>query len=149
MAGKVNPVTYAEETLGVHRVYEEVVAKRNELDDILGELSDKRDKRRVIEQGISDREMDIVSDERGKHPDMSEAGMTRHLKTVFAKDPLIAPLRQQLLELNNDIDGLEFDKAMAEYDIKIGLARMNELGGYLQYLAVAKLAAIPPNPLGG
>lgn len=131
-------LNYAEETLGVHRVHEQAHIARAELDRVLNDLSEARDKRRSTEAQIEDRELELVADERGKHADMSEAAMGRHLKIVFHRDGDLQNLRSSLRSIVGDIEGLEYDKVMHETDIKIAVARMQELGGYLQYLAVVK-----------
>jgi hypothetical protein len=44
--------------------------------------------------------------------------------------------------VTGDVEGLEFDKAIHEADIKIAVARMQELGGYFAYLAAVKESEI-------
>jgi len=129
---------YAESQLGVHSVYDEVLAKRKELDDCLTALSEKRDQRRDIETKIETRQTELTSDEYGKHPDMTVSGMDRHLKLAFSEDADLIDLRKQIKEITNEVEGLEYDRSITETDIKIGIARLHELGGYLQYLAAIK-----------
>ena len=131
-------LAYAETELGVHTVYEEATFAHKSLDKTLTDLSDARDLRRTMETAIEDNQMEIASDERSTHADMSEAGMARHLKIAYSKDPLLHELRSKLQELTNKIEGLEYDKTILETGIKIAIARMSELGGYLMYLSVIK-----------
>lgn len=138
MATPADAVKYAEETLGVHSVYEGLLKLRNSLDECLTLLAEAKDKKRDKEFALLDREMEVAADERGRHPDMSAAGMEKHLKIALNNDDDTRELREQLAKLHSDIEGYEFDRSVIETDIKIGLARMNELGGYLQYLAVVK-----------
>ena len=134
-------LAYAE-SLGVHAVYEKLIADREKLDALLTEVADLRDKRRLFEVTLEDREMEILSDERGKHPDMSQAGMDRHLKVANWSDEVHRAGRGHLAEVVSELDGLQFDRDIIEADIKIGVARLTELGGYLQYLAAIKLQQI-------
>jgi hypothetical protein len=136
-------LVYAESTLGVNSVYEEVKKARNDLDECLARLSEARDSRRLVESKIEDRQVDIITEEHGKHPDMSVSGMDRHLKAAFGKDPELVTQRSDLRELTNDIEGLDYDRSIMEQDIKIGVARMHELGGYLQFLAALKASKTP------
>jgi hypothetical protein len=131
---------YAEQELGVHSVYAAVLVKRNELDECLTRLSDKRDERRLVESLIDERHTEITSDEFGKHPEMTVSGMDRHLKLAFGLDKDLKDLRTRLREVTNEIEGTEYDRSIIDADIKIGLARLQELGGYLQYLAAIKAA---------
>lgn len=130
--------------MGVHTVYENAVAKRNELDGILTSLSTARDSRRDIELKLTDREMEITIDQRSKHPDMPVTRWDKHIKESFRDDDEMRALREQNFKVVGDIEGLEFDKQICEVDIKIALSRMNELGGYLSYLAAVKAANTKP-----
>ena len=134
-------ITYAEVRLNVHDVYNESVVARNGLDECLNRMSDLRDSKRTWESTLLDREMDLSADERSKHDDMSDAAMGRHLKIVYRKDTFLTEARGTLNSITSDLEGLEYDKVMLETDIKIAIARMNELSGYLQYLATAGTVA--------
>jgi len=133
-------LVYAEVTLGVHDVYEEALAFRAALDATLTALGEARDKKRAAEAMLQDAEMNIVAEERGAHPEMSQAQMDKHVKVALSKDTTVRTLRDQLLESIGDVEGLEYDRAMNETDIKIAVARLHELGGYFEYLAAIKRA---------
>jgi hypothetical protein len=133
-------LVYAEVTLGVHDVYEEALAFRAGLDETLTALGEARDKKRAVEVMLQDAEMNVISEERSTHPEMSQAQMDKHVKVALSKNDTIRALRQQLLESVGDVEGLEFDRTMNETDIKIAVARLHELGGYFEYLAAIKRA---------
>lgn len=134
-------LTYAEQTLGVHFVYDKALATRDKLDAVLGELGLARDRKRDLEFRLNDREMMVTSDEYGRHADMAQGRMDKHVKVALSQDDEWRELREQLSKTLGDIEGLEFDKSMHEVDIKISISRMGELGGYLTYLAEVKRAA--------
>lgn len=138
MSKPSDALKYAEETLGVHSAHEAALAARNQLDQVLTELGEKRDQLRDKEWALTDREMEVAADERGKHPDMSATGMEKHLKIALQNDDTTRELREQLAHVRSDIEGLEYDRSIAEHDIKIACARMAELAGYFQYLAIVK-----------
>jgi hypothetical protein len=138
MSKPSDAIKYAEETLGVHSVHEQALAARNQLDEVLTELGNKRDSLRDKEWALQDREMEVAGDERGRHPDMSATGMEKHLKIALQNDDATRELREQISHIRSDIEGLEYDRSIAEHDIKIACARMNELTGYFQYLAIVK-----------
>lgn len=129
---------YAENQLGVHTVYTETLAKREELDSLMTELAEARDGKRRFERQIADREMEILTNELSAHPEMSAAAMDKHLKRAYHSDPSLRELRESLVECVNTLDGMELDRSVLEVDIKIAVSRMSELGGYLQYLAAVK-----------
>lgn len=140
-------VNYAEIRLGIHDIFQEARTARNGLDECLTRLSEARDNKRTNEGAIVDREMELLADERGKHTDASDAWLGRHLKVVYHDDPFLTTCRETLNGIIGDIEGYEFDKIILETDIKIAVARMTELGGYLEYLAAVKLntnSIVPP-----
>lgn len=131
---------YAEEQLGVHSVYAAALAARESLDATLTSLSEARDKKRLLESQLQDAEMEVASEEHGKHPEMSATAMREHLKVALSNSGTVRELRESLSESVGDIDGLEADRKMSEIDISIASSRLQELGGYFQYLAAIKLA---------
>jgi hypothetical protein len=133
-------LAYAEDALGVHQIYQQAIEFRNFLDKTLTELATARDNRRDIEARLSDAEMEVVIEERGKHPDMAVTRWEKHIKEAFQQNEAVRDLREQLTKIVGDIEGLDYDRSMAETDIKIAVSRMTELGGYLQYLAAVKTA---------
>lgn len=132
---------YAENKLGVNLVYEDALKNRDQLDALMTELGDARDKKRIVEAKIQDREFEIMSDERSAHPEMSAAAMDKHLKLAYHSDPSLLLLRTEHVAAINDLDGLELDRSVLEIDIRIAVSRLTELGGYFQYLAVIKAQA--------
>lgn len=132
-------VDYAEKDLGVHIVFEVAQTRRTMLDSSLTQLAAERDHKRDLEVQITDREMELTLDEAGHHPEMSVAAMDRHMKQVLARDELLRQLKGDLSSVISNIEGTEYDIRIHETDIKIAVARMTELGGYLQYLAAIKL----------
>lgn len=135
---------YAEKELGVHVVYQTAVEARQKLDAILTDLSNARDRKRDTEARLMDAELEVANNEWAKHPDMAVTRMEKHLKTALAQDDTVRELREQVARAASDIDGLEMDKLMSETDIRIAVARLQELGGYFHYLAVIKQQAAKP-----
>lgn len=129
------------ETLGLNTAYEQAKSSRDLLDETLTSLAEMRDKKRALEAKKTDREMDVVIDETGKHQDLSQAALDRHLKVVFHKDSVLADIRGQYQQVTSDIEGLEYDVDLYNADIKIAVSRLHELGGYFQFMAVIKQAA--------
>lgn len=137
---------YAENQLGVNKVHEGALRSRNNLDQVLTELGELRDKKRALQASLQDKEMLLSADEWSKHPDMSAARMDKHIRTVYSDDDEIREMRETLAKVSGDIEGLEFDRDIHETDIRIACARLHELGGYLQYLAAIKQAELASKP---
>ena len=143
MADPKKALDYAEQVLGVHSVYEEAKAARVELQSALDSLTGARMRKREYESALADREFELVTEERGKHPDMSVSGMEAHMRRIKNEDDACRELREQLMMVSAQIDAYETSKALAEADIKITASRLQELGGYLEFLAVIKRQESP------
>lgn len=124
----------------MHHALENATEARDRLDEALTLLAAHKDRRRTLEQQLQDVELDIISDETGKHSSMSQAALDRHLKVEIPKNPEYRQIKSDLGAVISDIEGLEYDIRVAEADVRIAAARMTELGGYLQYLAAIKQA---------
>lgn len=135
---KSKALAYAEDTLGVHEVYEKALQAREELDATFSDLDSFYSKRREILDSITDREIEITVEERSQHPEASEAALERAAKISRSKDESLRKLRTELNHIESDIDGRKFDRSIAEHDIQIATARMIELGGYFGYLVQIK-----------
>lgn len=131
---------YAEDNLGVHTVYDEALSLRGELDGVFTDLDKAQDQKRQLVDEVADREADLLSDERGKHSDMSATALAEHMKVIKRKDTFLHELRSKLSEVSGAISGMEYDADLLKLSIKIKVARLEELGGYLHYLAVLKEA---------
>jgi hypothetical protein len=135
-------LTYAEETLGVHQVYEEALALNTALDELLTAKDKALDEKRNLEDEVADRKINILIEERGKHPDESQAAMDRHLKEVYHKDEELKRLQLLANAKAAEVSGIDLDIEYNRARRAVAVARMNELGGYFQFLAVTKLAQI-------
>lgn len=133
-------LAYAEDKLGVHDVFKETVQAHEELDKLLGDLDKAQDTRRGLTAAIEDRTYELLGNERSKHADMSATALDQHMKQVKHKDDAMKQYRIKLDEVHGEIQGLEYDAEILKMRIRIGVARMEQLGGYLNYLAAVKQA---------
>jgi hypothetical protein len=133
-------LTYAEVTLGVHACYERANETQAQLDEVLTALDKAQDARRLLVEQIADREADLLIAEQGKHASQSATWMDQHMRTAKQKDTMLAGLRAQLRDSHGEIGGLEYDVEAFKARVRIECARMEELGGYFNYLAAIKQA---------
>jgi hypothetical protein len=138
---RAKALQYAEDILGVHEVFEETVELAGELDTLLGELDKAQDAKRLLVEEYADREVELISEMRGVHVSMSDTRFKSEFKGWERTDKVLRKIRGEQATVQATIQGLEYDKTVIEVRIKVGTARMVELGGYLQYLAAVKLAA--------
>lgn len=133
-------IVYAEQELGVHVVYQHAIDQSELLKSHLDALGDLRVSLRKAEDDVSDRELEIVSSEHGKHPEHSVAAMDRHLKLVLPRDQVLRALKTTVSAIADEIDERKRFVSHCEAEIKIASSRMIQQGGYFNYLAAIKTA---------
>ncbi len=132
---------YAEEVLGVHKDYEIAAEQLEALDELLADLDKAQDQRRQLDEDYADREVDLVNEMRGVHPNMSDTRFKSELKGWERTDDALRKVRVELNGVRGEIQGLEYDIDIAKLRIRTSCSRMEQLGGYLYYLAVVKAQA--------
>lgn len=125
----------AENSLGIQAVYDDAQAARKSLDETLNLLADARDRRRNIEGEISDHETLVIQGVWASNPDLAQTRLDKLVKLELNQAQSLRDLRQKLNAVTSEIEGLEYDRTMSETDIKISVARMVELNGYLVFIA--------------
>lgn len=126
---------YAEQKLGVHTVFEGTAELAQRLDDELTRLDKAQDDRRTLEERYADREIELISEMRGVHPNMSDTRFKSEMRGWERTDSELRRLRREMIIVKSDLQGSEIEIELLRTRIKIGCARMTELGGYLNYLA--------------
>lgn len=132
---------YAEQVLGVHQIHDQALVSRNHLEELHKQLLAERNRRRQLESALRDREMEVAEEVYNQHANESQAARDRLLKVALNNDGDVRETKEDLVTLAGQIDFLEFEVERVTQDIKIAVARMQELGGYLTYLAVIKQAS--------
>lgn len=127
--------------LGVDSVYTAAKQFQDQVTETGKALVDLRAQKRTAEELLSMIEIDLISDERGKHPEMSAAAMDKHLKVVFSKDKSHIAKRDEIRNLQYAIDQHEITRSNLIGQVNIESARLIELGGYLHYLAAVREAS--------
>lgn len=133
---------YAEDTLGVHTCYLVAQSQLEVLDEVLSDLDKAQDRRRQLEDEYADREIELIGEMRGVHPQMSDTRFKSELKGWERTDDKLRSIRVELSKVRSEIQGIEIDAEMARLRIRVNSSRMEELGGYLHYLAVVKQGAL-------
>ncbi len=129
---------YAEKKLGVHTVWEDAQSQLAELNELYTDLDKSQDQRRELAEQIADREGELLSDERGRHPEMSAAAFDQHFKGIKRGDTALQGFRAKHMEVSGIINGLEYDVDLLKHRLRLSEARLIELGGYFNYLASVK-----------
>lgn len=125
-------------TLGVNSVYDEAVSRRNELERKQIQLHELRGRKRELESFRADVEMEVVEETRRSHPDWSVAEFDRQIKVAFSNESRLREVRDDLHNLQGDIDLCEYEITLIKVDIDIAVTRLTELGGVLNFMGVLK-----------
>lgn len=139
MAG-AKALKYAEDHLKVHSVYEEALALVAEASHLRVDVITLRRLKATAETIYLDAEYDFISDLRGANAGMSQTAFGPFSKQEVHRDPTLRGLRGDLAEQSHKIEQAEANLSTVRNRIEIVTARMNELGGYLAYLAAVKEA---------
>lgn len=121
--------------LGVHEVYTGAQEAQKALESTLDGLRQVRANKRVLEAEIAFREAEVTQDTWAANSDAAVTKLDKMVKVAIQTDGYLKDLRKKLNEILAEIDLLEADKDVNEVDIKIACSRMNELGGYLNFIS--------------
>jgi len=138
MAAKA--ILYAEVTLGVHKVHDETQTRLDLLDDTLAELDKAQDRKRDLNERYADREVELIDEMRSVHVSYSDTRFNSEMKLWKRKDAFLMSIQVDINKVLSEIQGLDYDIDMMKLRIRAGSSRMEELGGYLHYLAAVKEA---------
>jgi hypothetical protein len=138
--GQSKALTYAEQTLGVHAVFEAVQKHMEHLEEARHHLREYRRYKTDEEEQYTDAELNFYAQERARLADMSQAQFDKHIKVAINQEPELRRLRGGLAKRTQQIETAETDISIFRTRVEVGIARMNELGGYLAYLAAIKEA---------
>lgn len=154
MAAK-NPVTYAEEELQVHKVFEDARQALVDHQAVSSILDDLKTRKRQNEIDRERREQIVTIEVLGRLDDgLSMAAKERAIKSAITDDVEVMAFKRHADDLATGIMNAESEKHTLSLTVNVLQARMVELGGYLHYLAAAKAAATarsatpaaPPGP---
>lgn len=137
-----NPVTYAETVLGVHEVFKYAEVLHDELVNRQLELEEAQKLKRQMADGVEQAEIALIIQKRGENSELSQTAFEKRIKEWMFQDKIVQQTRRHLSDSTSKVEYQEHLVRAVELKLKIQIARMNELGGYLQYLAAAKLATL-------
>jgi len=138
---------YAESQLGVHTVYEHTQMHLESFDMERSRLDNLRKLKTEKEADYAVAEYEFISEARANDPDSSQTAFEKAVKRLVALNPRLRELRKALADLAYDIDMSETNVARFRMMTELGIARMNELGGYFHYLAAIKQAETASKPV--
>lgn len=131
-------LSYAEDSLGVHRTWTESQAVTARLQDLYRERSGYESETRSLDNQVDQRKNDILREVHLNNNGSSEAALTRLYRLACAEDERLASIQDVRLEAMSRRDTASAEIYGAEQNHKAYVARLRELGGYFEYLAAVK-----------
>lgn len=133
-------IAYAEDTLGIHRTWVETMSLAAQLNDLYGQLAGFTTETRILDWSLDERKNELLVLQSKANTEMSIAAFERHMKLVFAEDDQLASIGKTKVDAMARRDAVEASIKSVERNSNGCIARMKQLGGYLEYLAVTKAA---------
>lgn len=131
-----NAVQYAETILGVHTEFTKTESLVEELDKARKHHVSLVDNVRRERLHLEDIEQQLSEAVRMENPDItSAAAFDRKLKEVIGADELHGIKKHEIVTAMNEADLAEAEVRNLELKVKLGLNRINEIGGLLKFLA--------------
>lgn len=134
-------LAYAERDLGVHKVWVNAEQLCGDIAAWYSTLAGLEAGVRRINREIEECKDDIIVLLHGQEF-TSQAAFDRAYKHTTAADEHLRQLENRLLEEMSQRDLIHMTIKGAENNLKAHVARMDELGGYLHYLAAVKQAQV-------
>jgi len=131
-------IEYAEQNLQFNAIWLEATQKEQELESVLDGIIRFTGARRILEDKITNREFEVVSEQRALNPGMSQTAFDKHVKRAIWIDPALKSLRDELTNITAHLTYLESQRHILDSALRIRTARMTALGGYMTYLAAVK-----------
>ena len=135
-------LNYAEDSLGVHRVYTDSENIVLQLQELYKKRAGLETESRNMATDIERHRASLLDRETLANPEMSVTAHERHMKLVYARDEKLREMTDTLNQVMAERDLIDADIRGRETNHKGHVARMNELGGYFSYLAMAKNAQL-------
>jgi hypothetical protein len=131
-------IEYAEQNLKFNAVWEEALDQELALQSVLADITLVTSNKRTQEDKITNREFEVISEQRAINSGMSQTAFDKHVKKAIWIDSSLQSLRADLISFTNTLLHLEARRHSLDSALRIRAARMTALGGYLQYLAAVK-----------
>lgn len=128
-----NPVTYAEDILGVHDVHKHALQLAQLLRDAQIEQTEARAEIRAVREQLAEREAIVSIDSRAEHSQATATEFARIIKIDLQQDERCRELRAKLNAALREQDRAEARVTSLERDLRTAQARMTELGGLLVF----------------
>lgn len=137
---KPKAIGYAEDVLGVHTTYAEARSVIAQLREAYEELTLAKAERRTLVLSAQEYETEVVEEVYRTSSDASVSAIERSIKRVIANDDFLIRNREEQSSMTSRVDAAEHRVRVLTAESQVLAARINEIGGYLNFLAAAKLA---------
>jgi uncharacterized FlgJ-related protein len=139
-------LSYAEDSLGVHRTWIELQGVNAHLQDLYRQRSGFESETRTLDAQIETRKNQILREvSLTPTKEMSQAAQDRAYRLACAEDETLASIQEIRLDAMARRDQVAAEIHGAEQNHKAYVARLRELGGYFEYLSAVKTAETMAN----
>jgi hypothetical protein len=129
---------------GYQTTYNEARDTQLNLEDHLAQVPSVKNEKRITEQYMLDRDIELLLTVRKNlGPTASQASVEREHKIGLNVDPEMKRHRSDLRLQQLKLDDLESGIKSCEFELRLLTGRLNQMGGYFNYLAAVKSAASP------
>lgn len=132
---------FTEDELGVHDCHEKALAAQEEFELAEDEAAYLSAEIRDLHEAIDRREAYVASEHRAANPDMSATGFKDYISEVFTQDEELQNLREKLNGRMRERDKRQAHADAKKYEVRVHVARMEELAGLLRLYAETKAAS--------
>lgn len=133
-------LAYAEDNLGVHRTWTELQAVGTRLQDLYRQRAGYESETRSLDHQIDEQKGTLLRKVAFENSSASQAARDQAYRLACAENDQLASIQELRLEAMSRRDAVNAEIYGAEQNHKAYVARLNELGGYFQYLNAVKQA---------
>lgn len=139
---KKSPVTYAEQELGVHKVWYEALNIEERLADLQAEIAGLSGSIRTQQEKYDTAEANFIMEKRAEMADKSHSAFEREVKALIATNQDLSEHRKVIHDLTSNREQKEAEANSCKNRLRLAEARMKELGGLLHFYAATKSAQV-------
>lgn len=132
---------FTEGELDVHGVYDKALDAHSDFEESEDEAAYFGAEVRELHERIDRREAYVASEHRAANPDMSATGFKDYISEVLVQDEELQDLRDKLNEAMKQRDKCQAHADAKKYEVRVHVARMEELAGLLRLYAETRAAS--------
>ena len=131
-------LAYAEDDLGIHKIYDETQELHRYLEGLYNTRAGLETESRKLVTDMERRKMEIINTALSAAPEESVAAHERRVRSDLSLDEAYQTMVDRSNEIMSHRDGVSATISGAENNMKAHIARMKLLGGFMEFCASVK-----------